>query len=65
MAEVFSDHRSAAVALLGSASGLSRQEGGFLGHVAVADQITERQRRWLGKLLEQHSLLPLRTGEQL
>lgn len=63
MADPFPHHRPAAVALLGAATGLSRQEGGFLGHVCVADEITERQRRWLGKLLEQHSLPPLRIGE--
>lgn len=59
MADPFAHHRPAALALLSSVATLSHKEGGFLGHVVVAPDISVRQRAWLVKLLERHSLPPL------
>lgn len=61
-AETFPHHRSAALALLNEQPGLSHKEGGFLGHVVVADAITPKQRDWLAKLLERHAMPALVGG---
>ena len=63
MAETFAHHRPAALALLSSVPALSHKEGGFLGHVVVAPDISVRQRAWLVKLLNRHALPPLVVGE--
>lgn len=63
MADPFPHHRAAALALLSSVPTLSHREGGFLGHVVVAPDISVRQRAWLVKLLERHALPPLVDGE--
>lgn len=55
----YSNHRTAALALLSSVATLSHKEGGFLGHVVVAPDISVRQRAWLVKLLDRHALPPL------
>lgn len=59
MAEPFPHHRPAALALLSTVPTLSHKEGGFLGHVVVAPDISARQRAWLVKLLDRHALPPL------
>jgi hypothetical protein len=41
---------------------LQHKAAGFLGHVAVAPALTDRQRDWLVKLLERHDLPPLSEG---
>lgn len=59
----FSNHRSAALALLNSGVRLSRKAGQFLGQIAVdPTTLSEAQLDWLGKLLEKASLPPLATG---
>jgi len=55
----FTHHRQAALALLGSCPGLSHMEAGFLGHVCVSAELTEKQREWLRKLLDRNHLPPL------
>ena len=51
MAEPFSHHRMAALALLNGRPALSHKAAGFLGHVAVATELTDKQHDWLVKLL--------------
>jgi len=34
-------------------------EAGFLGHVCVTAKLTDKQREWLGKLLQRNGLPPL------
>lgn len=55
--------RSAALDLLNNCTDLTFKEGGFLGHCAVVDEVTERQRDWLVKLLDRKGRPPLREGE--
>ena len=57
MADANLDHRKAARAILGTGANLSEKEGQFLGGLAYrADRLTGRQARWLGILVERHSL---------
>lgn len=58
----FPHHRNAALALLTERPDLSHKEAGFLGHVAVAAVLSERQRQWLVTLLSRHRLQPLDDG---
>lgn len=55
----FSNHRAAALALLTECPRLSHKAAGFLGHVCIAPNLTDRQRDWLVKLLDRHDLPPL------
>ena len=55
-------HRDAALALLMQREGISHRAAGFLGHVAVAEAITPRQRKWLAQLLEQNGFAPLENN---
>ena len=59
---VFDHHRKAALSLLNQCPNLSHKEAGFLGHVCVADVLSDRQRDWLAKLLERQGLPPLAEG---
>lgn len=54
--------RHAALDLLNNCTDLSFKEGGFLGHCAVTDALTERQRAWLVKLLDRKGRAPLREA---
>ena len=58
----FDHHRQAALALLNQCANLTHKEAGFLGHVCVADVLSDRQRDWLAKLLERHGLPSLSEG---
>lgn len=55
----FETHRQAALALLNQCPNLAHKAAGFLGHVAVAPSMSERQREWLETLLKRNSLPPL------
>ncbi|NTZ41781.1 hypothetical protein G7A66_01495 [Altererythrobacter sp. SALINAS58] len=57
-------HRQAALALLNQCPDLPHKTAGFLGHVCVAIELSEKQRGWLVKLLEKAGLQPLAEGEQ-
>jgi hypothetical protein len=52
----FQHHRQAALALLNHCSAFSHKEAGFLGHVCVAEALSDRQRSWLSKLLARYGL---------
>ena len=58
----FPDHRKAALALLKDHNELSHKEAGFLGHVCVASELSDRQHDWLLKLLARHDTPPLASG---
>ncbi|MES2119720.1 MAG: hypothetical protein V4513_03985 [Pseudomonadota bacterium] len=58
-AAAFQHHRQAALALLGECPDLPHKPAGFLGHVCVARELSDKQRNWLGKLLDRHGLPPL------
>lgn len=58
----FQHHRQAALALLTRCPKLPHKAAGFLGHVCVAPNLTERQRDWLLKLLDKYNLPPLAAG---
>jgi hypothetical protein len=58
----FAHHREAALALLNQCPDLQHKAAGFLGHVVVARELTDRQRHWLMKLLERHDLPPVAEG---
>jgi hypothetical protein len=58
----FQHHRAASLALLNQFSDLSHKESGFLGHVAVAEAISDRQRDWLALILDRRGLPPLIDG---
>ena len=63
MAKPFADHRDACLALLNSGMPLTRRSGQFLGgEYAAGTPLTEKQRDWLGKLLERAGLPPLADG---
>ena len=69
MAEPFTDHRTAARAILlpalGGSSSLRPKEGQFLGGLAFdANSPTEKQANWLGILLDKHGLPPLAGDDQ-
>ena len=61
----FDHHRQAALALLNQCTNLTHKEAGFLGHVCVADVLSDRQRDWLAKLLERHGLPHLSEGDSI
>lgn len=57
MSAPFTDHRSAAMAILTSGADLRPREGQFLGGVAFdANPLTEKQANWLSILLAKHGL---------
>lgn len=58
----FLHHRQAALALLGHCSELPHKTAGFLGHVCVASELSEKQRDWLAKLLDRNDM-PQLIGE--
>jgi hypothetical protein len=59
----FSDHRTAALALLNGHHRLTRKAGQFLGQLAVDPApLTAAQTDWLGKMLKRVGLPPLATG---
>jgi hypothetical protein len=58
-------HRQAALALLNECPDLPHKTAGFLGHVCVAIELTEKQRDWLDKLLDRAALPPLAMGGEL
>jgi hypothetical protein len=60
----FANHRQAALALLSKAPTLSHKAAGFLGHVCVAESLTDRQHQWLAVLLKQFGLPPLAAGRE-
>jgi hypothetical protein len=49
------DHRKAALALLNGIPMLPHKTAGFLGHVCVAPDLSEKQSAWLAKLVGQYS----------
>lgn len=55
-------HRQAALTLLSQCPDLPHKTAGFLGHVCVAIELTEKQRDWLDKLIERAGLPPLAKG---
>lgn len=66
MADPFTDHRQAALALLSGSHRLTRKAGQFLGQLAVdASPMSEAQANWLAKLLERNGLpcLAQETGQ--
>jgi hypothetical protein len=62
MTDAFPNHRAAALALLTECPDLPHKAAGFLGHVCVAPELSERQRDWLVKLLDRHDLPALAEG---
>ncbi len=52
----FDHHRQAALSLLNQCTNLTHKEAGFLGHVCVAEMLSDPQRNWLSKLLVRHGL---------
>lgn len=66
MVDLFTDHRTAALALLNGPHRLSRKTGSFLGQLVVDHSpLSEAQANWLDKLLDKHRLPTLirETGE--
>lgn len=60
MLDAFTDHRSAALALLTGERRLSRKAGQFLGQLAVdPSPMSEKQAAWLDKLLGRSGLPPM------
>lgn len=55
----FQHHRRAALALLNECPDVPHKPAGFLGHVCVAAELSDKQRDWLGKLLDRYGLPPL------
>lgn len=63
--ETFQSHRDAALAVLNSGVGLSRQAGSFLGQLAVDPMpMSDKQANWLDKLLERAGLPHFDGGAQ-
>ena len=58
----FDHHRQAALSLLNQCTSLKHKEAGFLGHVCVAEVLSDLQRKWLSKLLVRHGLPYLSEG---
>lgn len=57
MADSFTDHRQAALALLNGNHHLTRKAGSFLGQLVVdASPLSEAQADWLDRLLNKHRL---------
>lgn len=60
MADPFTNHRDAALALLNGNRRFTRNAGSFLGQIVVDDTpLTEKQAGWLGRMLDRHGLPPL------
>jgi hypothetical protein len=59
----FPHHRQAALALLNECPDVQHKAAGFLGHCCVTPDLSDRQHRWLVKLLERHGLPPLAEGK--
>ena len=59
---LFNHHRQAALALLNNCATFSHKEAGFLGHICIAQSMSDRQRNWLSKLLERHGFPHLSEG---
>lgn len=59
----FPHHRQAALALLDHCPELPHKTAGFLGHVCVALELSDKQYDWLAKLLARYSLPPLAAGD--
>ena len=59
----FDHHREAALSLLNQYRNLSHKEAGFLGHVCVAEVLSDLQRNWLSKLLARYGLPHLSEGD--
>lgn len=63
MAEPFTDHRMAALAILSAPPQLSRKAGKFLGQLVVdPSPMSEAQANWLAKLLARAELPPMAEG---
>ena len=58
----FPHHRQAALALLNQCPDVQHKAAGFLGHCCVTPVLSERQHKWLVKLLVRHGLPPLAEG---
>lgn len=59
----FTDHRSAALALITSEAGLREKEGNFLGGLVFrAEPMTDKQANWLSILLKRHGFPPVHGG---
>jgi hypothetical protein len=50
------NHRKAALALLNTFPTLPHKEAGFLGHVCVAPELSDKQSAWLLKLVARHGI---------
>lgn len=61
----YSNHRTAALALLTHGDAISRKAAAFLGHLCVDQTITAPQRKWLAQLLEQNGLSALEDSENV
>jgi hypothetical protein len=59
---LFDHHRKAALALLNQCPDLPHKTAGFLGHVCVAQSLTDPQRHWLVKLLVKNGLPSMSAG---
>lgn len=57
-----SSHRKAALALLNDRPDMPHKEAGFLGHVCVAAELSEKQRVWLNKILARNSMPVVELG---
>lgn len=55
----FANPRQAALTLLSECPDLTHKTAGFLGHVCVADSLTDKQHKWLVSVLERRGLPPL------
>ena len=63
MANPFTSHRDAALAVLNGNNRLSRKSGQFLGQLAVdPSPLSDAQADWLAKLLDRAALPPLAEG---
>ena len=59
----FTEHRTAAMALLTSGAPLRSKEGQFLGGIAFdANPLTDKQERWLEILLDRYAIQPEPTS---
>lgn len=60
--EAFRSGREAALMLLASRPDLPRREAGFLGHMCVASCPSDKQWRWLTRLLRENGLPSIAVG---
>jgi hypothetical protein len=63
MADSFTTHKAAVLALLNSGANLRPKEGQFLGGIAFTDTLTDKQEHWLVVLLRRHGLPPLADAD--